>query len=56
MNLISQIALKDILRRLNSRLGHDLPIHVSVTDRVISPFREDFVFAKTSEFTALSRS
>ena len=26
------------------RLGHDLPI--SVNDRVLSPFREDFIFAK----------
>ena len=26
------------------RLGHDLPI--SVSDRVISPFREDFIFTK----------
>ena len=28
----------------NSRLGHDLP--ASVNDRVISPFREGFIFAK----------
>ena len=44
--LFSRIALKDIayLRRSNSLLGHDLPI--SVTDRVISPFREDFLFTK----------
>ena len=28
----------------NSRLGHDLPI--SVKDRVISLFRENFVFTK----------
>ena len=28
----------------NSRLRHDIPI--SVNDRVISPFREDFVFTK----------
>ena len=26
----------------NSRLGHDL--HISVNDRVISVFREDFIF------------
>ena len=28
----------------NSRLGHDL--HISVNDRVISPFREGFIFMK----------
>ena len=28
----------------NSRLGHDLPI--SVNDKVIQPFREDFIFTK----------
>ena len=28
----------------NSRLGHDL--HKSVNDRVISAFREDFIFTK----------
>ena len=39
-----QIALKDILATLNTLLGHDLSI--SVTDRVIAPFRGDFVFTK----------
>ena len=28
----------------NSRLSHDL--HISVNDRVISPFREDLIFTK----------
>ena len=43
--LFSQIALKDIFVTLkNSRLRHDLPI--SVNDRVILPFHEDFIFAK----------
>ena len=28
----------------NPRLAHDL--HISVIDRVISPFREDFIFTK----------
>ena len=32
----------------NSRLGHDLPI--SVNDRVISPFRADFIFTKLCIF------
>ena len=32
----------------NLRLGHDLPI--SVNDRVISPFREDFIFTKLAKF------
>ena len=42
--LFSQIALKDILAAIKSRLLHDLPI--SVIDRVISPLSEDFIFAK----------
>ena len=54
--LFPRIALKDLL----SLLGYDL--HISVVDRVISPFREDFIFtkpriyktlAKISEFTVL---
>ena len=36
-----KIHISDIL---NSRLGHDLPI--SVNDRVILPFCEDFTFAE----------
>ena len=31
-----------------SRLWHDLPI--SVNDRVISPFREDFIFMRYAKF------
>ena len=30
----------------NSRLRHDLPISVNDSLRVISPFREDFIFMK----------
>ena len=55
--LFSRYALKDLFATLKFQLWHDLPI--SVNDRVISPFREDFVFtkfrekklAKISEFT-----
>ena len=32
----------------NSRLGHSLPL--SVNGRVISPFREDFIFTKLRKF------
>ena len=42
--LFSRIASKDIFATLKSRLGHDLPR--SVNDKVISPFREDFIFTK----------
>ena len=46
--LFSRMGLKD-----NSRLWHDLPI--SVNDRIISPFLEDFrenkTLAKISGFT-----
>ena len=38
--LFSRIELKDIFDAKYSRLGHDLPL--SVNDRVISPFLEDF--------------
>ena len=37
----------------NSRLRHDIPI--SVNDRVISPFREDFVFTKLRENKTLAK-
>ena len=30
----------------NSRLRHDLHVPISVKDRVISPFREHFIFTK----------
>ena len=42
--LFSRIALRHIWDVKNSRQGHDLPI--SVNDRVISAFREDFIFTK----------
>ena len=35
---------RHICEAKNSRLGHDL--HISVGDRVISAFREDFIFTK----------
>ena len=45
--LFSQLALKDIVKTGKiSRLGYDLPI--SVVDRVISPFCEDFYFHETT--------
>ena len=53
--LLSQITLKDIFAMLkNSQLMHEL--HISVNNRVILPFREDFIFtkqtlAKISNFT-----
>ena len=39
--LFSRTAFKHVFAMLKSRLGHDLPM--SVNDRVISPFREDFI-------------
>ena len=43
--LFSRISVKDIFATLKiSRLRHDLPI--SVNDRVVLPFHEDFIFAK----------
>ena len=36
--------LRHICDNMNSQLGHDLLILVN--DRVISPFREDFIFTK----------
>ena len=47
--LFSRIALKDISVTLNirARLGKDLL--ASVNDRVISPFREEFIFTKLRE-------
>ena len=44
--LFSRIALKTYLGSLNLQLGHDLPI--SVNDRLISPYRESFIFTKLS--------
>ena len=44
-NIIFANSVKRHIRDVeNSLLGHDLPI--SVNDRVISPFREDFIFTK----------
>ena len=44
-NFIFAICVKrHICDAKNSRIWHDLP--KSVNDRVISPFREDFVFTK----------
>ena len=44
-NFIFAICVKrHICDAKKSRLGHDLPI--SVNGRVISPFREDFIFTK----------
>ena len=44
-NFISAKCVKrHICEVKNSRLWHDLPI--SVNDRVISPFRESFIFTK----------
>ena len=43
--LFSRMALKDILATLKIRnKGHDFPI--SVKDRIILPFHEDFIFTK----------
>ena len=42
--LFFRIALKDNFAPLKSRLAYDLPI--SVTDRMISLFRDDFIFTK----------
>ena len=63
--LFANSAKRHIWDVLNSRLGHDLPI--SVDDRMISPFREDFIsqnfaygkfpenktLAKISKFTVI---
>ena len=46
--LFSQIALKCIFASLKSLLGPDSPI--SVKDRVILAFGEDFIFKKTAKF------
>ena len=42
--LFSRIALRHICDGQNSQPGHDL--HISVNDRVISPYRESFIFTK----------
>ena len=42
--LFSRIVLRHSCDRKSSRLGYDLPI--SVVDRVISPFGQDFIFTK----------
>ena len=44
---------KHICEAKNSRLGYDL--HISVNDRVISAFREDFIFTKLRICCEVSR-
>ena len=53
--LFSRIALKDsFCDAKSSRLGHDL--HKPVNDRVISTFKEDFIFMKLRENKTLAIS
>ena len=42
--ILANSAKRHICDAKNLRLGHDL--HISVNDRVISTFQEDFIFAK----------
>ena len=45
--IFANCAKRHICNVSNSRLGHELP--TSINDRLISTFREDFIFAKICE-------